>query len=384
MSLYRDPRSPYWQYSFDIDGHRFSGSTRKRNEDEAASFEKDRKADARRQLEQLALEKAAPLTLKRAADRWWNEHGSLLADTKVKASLDRLVEIIGPRMMLSDIDDNVVSEMIVERRKDVRRDSTDADGKIFYRPVTPTTVNRTTSLLRRVLCRARDNWNAALPRMPKWKKHWLKETRRHVRELTPAEEGALDAAEHRDYAEVRRFAIITGLRRRDVLLRWHQVDFELGVIRVITKGDTPRVIPLTREAYAILWRRRSHHREFVFTYQARRTWKSRTRRGKQLPELIKGQRYPITETGFASNKARKWKDAGVDARIHDLRHTAGMRTMRKTGNLKVVQKLLGHTDIAVTAKFYTDATVEDLRQAMEATGAQETVETPAIEKKQGE
>src|SRR5216683_7096361 len=30
-----------------------------------------------------------------------------------------------------------------------------------------------------------------------------------------------------------------------------------------------------------------------------------------------------------------------------------MRTLRKTGNLRVVQNILGHTDITITAKFYT-------------------------------
>jgi integrase len=63
---------------------------------------------------------------------------------------------------------------------------------------------------------------------------------------------------------------------------------------------------------------------------------------------IKGQRYPITYYGIGSNK-RKWKKAGVDAKFHALRHTTGMRTLRKTGNLKVVQKILGHSDIAITA-----------------------------------
>jgi integrase len=96
----------------------------------------------------------------------------------------------------------------------------------------------------------------------------------------------------------------------------------------------------------------------------------RTRLGKELPDLVQGQRYPITESAFASNKARKWKAAGVDARIHDLRHTTGMRTLRKTGTLKVAQKLLGHTDIAIVAKFYIDVTVEDLRAAMESISAQ--------------
>ncbi|MET4023803.1 tyrosine-type recombinase/integrase [Bradyrhizobium sp. S3.2.12] len=97
---------------------------------------------------------------------------------------------------------------------------------------------------------------------------------------------------------------------------------------------------------------------------------------------MKGDRHPNTYYGIGSNK-RKWKKAGVDARIHDLRHTTGMRTLRKTGNLRVVQKILGHTDIAITAKFYTDATVEDMRAAMEATAPRTVEQIPpkAIEKK---
>jgi site-specific recombinase XerD len=73
----------------------------------------------------------------------------------------------------------------------------------------------------------------------------------------------------------------------------------------------------------------------------------------------------------------------VDAKFHALRHTTGMPTLRKIGNLRVVQKILGHTDIAITAKFYTDATLEDMRAAMEATAprAVEATELKAIEKK---
>jgi integrase len=211
-------------------------------------------------------------------------------------------------------------------------------------------------------------------------KHWLKETRRPVREISPAEDLALDAIERADYALLRKFAEITGLRRRNLLLTWSQVDFELGVVRVMTKGGVPRVLPLTREAYAILWSRRGHHQQFVFTYVAQRT--RNIPKGKMM--RIKGQRYPITYTGLGSNK-RVWIKAGVEARIHDLRHTTGMRTLRATGNLKVVQKLLGHTDIAITAKFYTDATLEDLRTAMETTAAAGAPAPLLIEqKKEGE
>jgi site-specific recombinase XerD len=51
----------------------------------------------------------------------------------------------------------------------------------------------------------------------------------------------------------------------------------------------------------------------------------------------------------------------------------------------VVQTLLGHSTIAITAEFYANVTVEDVRAAMEATAAAEPTELLAIEqKKQGE
>ena len=38
-----------------------------------------------------------------------------------------------------------------------------------------------------------------------------------------------------------------------------------------------------------------------------------------------------------------------------------------TGSLKAAQRLLGHSDIATTSRFYVDALVDDVRDAMEAT-----------------
>jgi integrase len=365
MSVYRDKRSPYFQFDFQIDGYRFSGSTKCRNERDAQTFEDARKVEAQELVDQLNAAGSGPLQLKAACDRWWIEHGSTLSDVSIKRALDRLVEIMGPKKFLHAITDADVTLMIQKRRADTRRDCTviDDDGKrtILYRPITLSTVNRTIDLLRRVMRRARDNWNVAIIREPKWRKHRFREKRGHVRELTATEEMTLDAAEDADYAELRRFAIITGLRKRNLILLWPQIDFELGVIRVITKGGEPRVVPMTREVYQMLWRRRGDHPEYVFTFRAKRT--------RQCPktkrQYVKGQRYPMTYAGVTSNKTRKWAKAGIKARIHDLRHTTGMRTLRRTRNLRVVQELLGHTDIKTTADFYTAAMVDDLRAAME-------------------
>lgn len=371
MSIYRNKRSPFWQYDFEIECYRFYSSTKLRDEHQAQAFEDARKVEARALVERLKAEGSAPLTLKAACDRWWDEHGSTLSDRKIKTVLARMVEIIGARTYLHAINDDTVSRMVVERRKDTRRDRTIVEnGKrtILYRPITPRTVNRTIDLLRQVMYRAVDNWNAAIIKMPKWKKHRLKTQKRHIRELSVAEESTLDAREDRDYAELRRFATITGLRKGNLFLTWSQVDFELAVIRVMTKGGTPRVIPMTREIYQMLWRRRGDHPTHVFTFVAQRTWKKHPKTGEAR---IKGQRYRMTYYGFTTY-CRKWKQDGIDARIHDLRHTTGMRTLRRTGNLRTVQKLLGHTDIKTTATFYTDALVEDLRAAMEETSARPT------------
>ena len=75
------------------------------------------------------------------------------------------------------------------------------------------------------------------------------------------------------------------------------------------------------------------------------------------------------------NTASAWKracrKAGItDLRIHDLRHTAGTDLLRKTGNLKLVQKMLRHADIRSTLR-YAHADDADLRAALEISATSE-------------
>lgn len=371
MSLYRSKKSPFWQFDFQIERLRFYGSTNATDKREAKTFEEGEKQRARELIDATSKSGRGPLTVGAAIDRWWDEHGRHLRDHHLEAELAWLGAQLGRGTFLHDITDDTVSRLVRERRKDVVRAGRDENGIQLWRPVTARTVNKTViSMLRRIMRRARDNWDAAILREPVWKKHLLKETRRPVREITPAEEEILDAVETADWAILRRFAIIMGLRQREILLRWPQVDFDQGVIRIIGKGGIPAVLPLSREAYAILWAQRGRHPEFVFTFTAQRTRPCpRTKDPKTGKPFVfvKGQRYPITAYGIRSNK-RRWKNNGqIEARWHDTRHTTGMRTLRATGNLKVVQKLLRHSDVAITAKFYTDALVDDIRDALETT-----------------
>jgi integrase-like protein len=162
--------------------------------------------------------------------------------------------------------------------------------------------------------------------MPEWSEHALKERKRPIRELMIEEEDRIAEVDREDYLAVREFATITGLRLNEVLLTWAQVDFDNAVVRLVAKGDEPRIVPLSKRAYAILWAERRRHPEWVFTFVARRTRKC----PKTGQMYIRGQRYPITYWGLSTHRRRTFVKAGVNARWHDLRHTAGMRTVRAT------------------------------------------------------
>jgi integrase len=80
-----------------------------------------------------------------------------------------------------------------------------------------------------------------------------------------------------------------------------------------------------------------------------------------------GERYPITYWNLQTRWRRALVKAGVsDFRFHDLRHAAATRTLRATGNLKLVQAQLGHAQITTTSK-YAHVTNSDLRAGMTQT-----------------
>jgi integrase len=51
-------------------------------------------------------------------------------------------------------------------------------------------------------------------------------------------------------------------------------------------------------------------------------------------------------------------------RMHKARPTAGQRVLDRTGNLKAVQKRLGHTSIQTTGEVYADWDIHQLAATM--------------------
>ena len=138
------------------------------------------------------------------------------------------------------------------------------------------------------------------------------------------------------------FARASGLRLRECLLRWREVDWDARQIRKAGKGGKLIAVPITSAVRAILWPLRGHHAEHVFTYIAQRTRDGR----------VKGQRYPLTYSGVKIAWRRLRKRAGVEGfRFHDFRHDLGSKLLRQTGNLKLVQRALNHRDIKTTVRY---------------------------------
>ncbi|MGC8339116.1 site-specific tyrosine recombinase XerD [Cronobacter sakazakii] len=145
----------------------------------------------------------------------------------------------------------------------------------------------------------------------------------------------------------------TGLRVSELVgLTMSDVSLRQGVVRVIGKGNKERLVPLGEEAVYWLEQYLMHGR----------------------PWLLNGQSLDIL---FPSNRARQmtrqtfWHRikhyaqlAGIDSEKlspHVLRHAFATHLLNHGADLRVVQMLLGHSDLSTT-QIYTHVATERLRQ----------------------
>lgn len=357
MSVYKKQGRSTYSYDFRLRGRRFSGDTGAETKREAERIEKARRQSAEAELKNEAAFLAGTMTFEVAASRWWIEVGQhhKNAETTLR-NLGWLTQHIGPKTPLDAVTDSVIAALVARRRGE-RRKIRLKDGKHRLGDlVSSATVNRTcTQPLREIILRAKKVWKVAIADVD-FSKHMLKEQQERVREATVGEEAAIMAQLERGFDDAIRFAFLTGCRRMEILnLRWKDVDFFSRRFTVTGKGDKTRTIPMSDDVYELLWANKDHHPVVVFTFEAKRTLKGKG--------LARGVRYPMTESGLKSAMRRAVPRGGVENfRFHDMRHTAGTRVLRAS-NLRVVQRLLGHSDIKTTTK-YAHAMDEDLRDAM--------------------
>ncbi len=365
MSLYKPKGSPFWHYDFWHDNTRFHGSTKAGTKAAAKVVEDREKAKARgaaaaKRAAEAAFRGEAPLTVDLAAGRWYHEVGQHNVNATTDwANLERLIAWFKPGRRLDTITDADTAEWVASRRGErvQRKWKKRPKGAKPEKLVSVATVNRTTTdMLRRLFVRARKTWKLPFANEPDWSKHRLTEARR-VEEVRADDEDDIFARLHNGYGAFFRFAMVSGLRLAECLLRKRQVDWTEGTITVTQKGGRTHVIPITRAIAAILQGEWERHAEWVFTFAARRASKAAGR--------ARGQRCPITYEGIKTEWRRKVRE-DLPIRFHAARHTRATRLIRRTGDLKAAQELLGHAQITTTGTYYAHALIEDVRAKLDA------------------
>lgn len=215
---------------------------------------------------------------------------------------------------LNEIDRTVIDGLAKKRK---------AEG------VSNATVNRMLAVLRSLL-RAACAWDW-LDKAPVIK--LLPEAKRRIRWLTQEEASRLLKELPKHQADIARFALLTGLRQRNVLdLAWSQIDMARGVAWIHSdqaKARKPIGVPLNPEARDILREQLGRHPEFVFTYE--------------------GHRIGQVNTG-AWKKALK--RAGIsDFRWHDLRHTWASWHVQNGTPLDKLQEMGGWESFEMVRKY---------------------------------
>ena len=209
------------------------------------------------------------------------------------------------------------------------------------RKVRPASVNREMTVLKHMFSKAVE-WRL-LPTNPFRGVRSLRVPSRIERILGVDEESRLLAActsvRSRFLRSVLVLALNTGMRRGELLpLKWDQIDLIQGRIRILDAktNSSKRSIPMNSTVFTLMSElARNKKSQWFFRVtegQGNNTWISKL-------DLKKGFRKAVELAGLPK------------IRFHDLRHTFATRLVQKNVDLITVQRLLGHVNISMTARY---------------------------------
>jgi len=254
------------------------------------------------------------ITLDSACAKWYLEYGQNLANsTDALSKLRILLTLIDGNLLLSQISKMDVNHLVTHFLQIGRK---------------PATANRYLCLLSAICTRAKNYWDCHIPefKILSFRQKEPKENIRYFKDWHEIQILLAHCASH--LRPIILTALYTGLRRGRILsLKWSQIDWDNNQIIYIGKDKQPHSVPMVKPLRVEL-EQLPHDSEYVFTYNGHRirdiksAWQSAFQRAK------------IPYRNF-----------------HALRHTTATWLLRQTGNIRIVQNVLGHQSITTTTKY---------------------------------
>ena len=168
--------------------------------------------------------------------------------------------------------------------------------------------------------------------------------------LLLAQPGANDPAAMRDRTMME-LMYATGIRVSEIItLTMNSINWQVGYIVVMGKGGKERIVPIGRSAYNCLCEYVNHGRpKFMRDQRTNILFLNRSGDG-------------LTRQGFWKIVRRYVLRAGLNKRVHPhtFRHSFASHLLEGGADLRSVQIMLGHADIATT-EIYTHITRERLK-----------------------
>jgi integrase/recombinase XerC len=135
----------------------------------------------------------------------------------------------------------------------------------------------------------------------------------------------------------------TGIRVSELVgLNWADVDFQLGIIRVVGKGSKERIVPIGEIAMQAL-------RDY--SHEQRKRWQFACK--GEMPVFLNNRGERITTRSVARIVEKHLKQAGIPIKMgpHGLRHSFATHLLNSGADLRVIQELLGHASLSTTQKY---------------------------------
>jgi integrase/recombinase XerC len=143
----------------------------------------------------------------------------------------------------------------------------------------------------------------------------------------------------------------SGLRLSELCgLRWRELDLAEGLVQVTGKGNKARVVPVGSHALAAL-----------------AAWREDTPSTPEAPVFPGRGNAPLSPRAVQLRLRQAARGQGIWKRVHPhlLRHSFASHVLESSGDLRGVQELLGHADIATT-QIYTHLDFQHLAKVYDA------------------